>query len=44
MYRATGILHRVERLDGEAAAHSLLHFLQERWKGVWSRACSTWST
>ncbi|MDA0171673.1 anaerobic glycerol-3-phosphate dehydrogenase subunit GlpA [Solirubrobacter taibaiensis] len=35
MYRATGILHRVERLDGEAAAHSLLNFLQERWKGVW---------
>ena len=25
----------VGRLDGEQAAASLHHFLQERWKGVW---------
>jgi glycerol-3-phosphate dehydrogenase len=35
MYRATGVLHGVERLDGGQAAESLHHFLQERWKGVW---------
>jgi glycerol-3-phosphate dehydrogenase len=35
MYRATGILHAVDRLDGEQASASLLDFLQERWKGVW---------
>jgi glycerol-3-phosphate dehydrogenase len=35
MYRATGIMHAVERLDGAQAAASLHHFLQERWKGVW---------
>jgi glycerol-3-phosphate dehydrogenase len=35
IYRATGIMHAVERLDGEQAATSLHHFLQERWKGVW---------
>ncbi len=33
-YRATGILHAVERLDHRAANASLLAFLQERWKGV----------
>jgi glycerol-3-phosphate dehydrogenase len=35
MYRATGLLHGVGRLDGPAATESLLSFLQERWKGVW---------
>ncbi len=35
IYRATGILHGVERLDGVEAAASLRSFLQERWKGVW---------
>ncbi|HWK25740.1 MAG TPA: anaerobic glycerol-3-phosphate dehydrogenase subunit GlpA [Solirubrobacter sp.] len=35
MYRATGILHEVEQLDGEQAAASLRDFLEERWKGVW---------
>ena len=35
IYRATGILHAVDRLDGEEAAASLRTFLQERWKGVW---------
>jgi glycerol-3-phosphate dehydrogenase len=35
IYRATGILHAVDRLDGAAASVSLLSFLQERWKGVW---------
>ncbi len=34
IYRATGILHRLERLSGAAANRSLLDFLQERWKGV----------
>ena len=34
IYRATGILHGVERLTGEQANRSLLDFLQERWKGV----------
>jgi len=34
IYRATGILHGVERLDGAEAAASLRNFLQERWKGV----------
>ena len=35
IYRATGILHGVDHLDGPEAAHSLQAFLQERWKGVW---------
>jgi glycerol-3-phosphate dehydrogenase len=35
MYRATGIMHAVERLDGAQAATSLHDFLQERWKGTW---------
>jgi glycerol-3-phosphate dehydrogenase len=34
MYRATGILHDVERIDGLTANRSLRDFLQERWKGV----------
>lgn len=34
IYRATGVLHGVERLDNRAANESLLAFLQERWKGV----------
>jgi glycerol-3-phosphate dehydrogenase len=34
IYRATGILHAVERLDERAANEALLAFLQERWKGV----------
>jgi glycerol-3-phosphate dehydrogenase len=35
IYRATGILHAVDRLDGEQADAALRDFLQERWKGVW---------
>ncbi len=35
IYRATGILHGVGRLDGEEASASLRGFLQERWKGMW---------
>src|SRR4051812_47457697 len=35
IYRATGIEHAIERLDGPEASASLLGFLQERWKGVW---------
>jgi glycerol-3-phosphate dehydrogenase len=35
IYRATGILHGVDRLDGDEAVTALRAFLQERWKGVW---------
>ncbi len=35
IYRATGILHGIGRLDGATATASLHDFLQERWKGVW---------
>jgi glycerol-3-phosphate dehydrogenase len=35
IYRATGILHGVGRLDGQEASESLRGFLQERWKGMW---------
>src|SRR5215207_10587100 len=35
IYRATGILHSVDRLDAAEADDSLRDFLQERWKGVW---------
>src|SRR3954465_4220533 len=35
IYRATGIMHAVDRLDGDESSASLLHFLQERWKGMW---------
>ena len=35
IYRATGILHGLDGLTAEQADDSLLHFLQERWKGVW---------
>ncbi len=34
IYRATGILHDLARLDGPAANNSLRRFLEERWKGV----------
>lgn len=34
IYRATGILHGLLRLNGAAATASLRDFLQERWKGV----------
>jgi glycerol-3-phosphate dehydrogenase len=33
IYRATGILHGVGKLDGAQASNSLREFLQERWKG-----------
>ena len=35
IYRATGVLHGVGRLDGPEAVGSLRWFLQERWKGMW---------
>jgi glycerol-3-phosphate dehydrogenase len=35
IYRAAGILHGVDRLDGPEASAALVSFLQERWKGVW---------
>jgi glycerol-3-phosphate dehydrogenase len=35
IYRATGILHGLDGLTAEQADAALLHFLQERWKGVW---------
>jgi glycerol-3-phosphate dehydrogenase len=35
IYRATGILHQLDGIDGEQASGSLVDFLSERWKGVW---------
>jgi glycerol-3-phosphate dehydrogenase len=35
IYRATGIMHGIGRLDGAQASESLREFLHERWKGVW---------
>jgi glycerol-3-phosphate dehydrogenase len=35
IYRATGVLHAIGRLDGPEAVGSLRWFLQERWKGMW---------
>jgi glycerol-3-phosphate dehydrogenase len=35
IYRATGIMHSVQRLDAPQANAALRDFLQERWKGVW---------
>ena len=35
IYRATGILHTLDGIDGEQASGSLVDFLSERWKGVW---------
>jgi glycerol-3-phosphate dehydrogenase len=35
IYRATGILHGLDGMTAEQANGALLHFLQERWKGVW---------
>jgi glycerol-3-phosphate dehydrogenase len=35
IYRATGVLHGLDGLTAEQADEALLHFLQERWKGVW---------
>ena len=36
IYRATGILHSVDRLDGGRGRQlSLRGFLEERWKGMW---------
>jgi glycerol-3-phosphate dehydrogenase len=35
IYRATGILHGLDGLTAEQADEALLHFVRERWKGVW---------
>lgn len=35
IYRAAGIMHGLDGLSAAEADSSLLHFLQERWKGVW---------
>jgi glycerol-3-phosphate dehydrogenase len=35
IYRATGILHGLEHLDGDQASATLRGFLQERWHGMW---------
>jgi glycerol-3-phosphate dehydrogenase len=35
IYRAAGILQGLDGLTAEQADESLLHFLRERWKGVW---------
>src|SRR3984957_3756115 len=34
-YRATGLLHGIDKLSAEAANQALLDFMQERWKGTW---------
>jgi glycerol-3-phosphate dehydrogenase len=34
-YRATGIMHGIDGMTAEQANEALLHFLKERWKGVW---------
>jgi glycerol-3-phosphate dehydrogenase len=34
-YRATGILHGIDKLSAEEANQALLDFMQERWKGIW---------
>jgi glycerol-3-phosphate dehydrogenase len=34
IYRATGVLHGLDGLSAGEADEALLHFLQERWKGV----------
>jgi len=35
IYRATGLLHGSEHVDGAEANTALRGFLEERWKGVW---------
>jgi glycerol-3-phosphate dehydrogenase len=35
IYRATGILHGLDGMSAHEADESLMHFLKERWKGVW---------
>jgi glycerol-3-phosphate dehydrogenase len=35
IYRATGIMHGIDGMTAEQANEALLHFLRERWKGVW---------
>jgi glycerol-3-phosphate dehydrogenase len=35
IYRAAGIMHGLGGLSAEEADGALLHFLQERWKGMW---------
>jgi glycerol-3-phosphate dehydrogenase len=39
IYRATGILHTLDGIDGEQASASLVDFMRERWKGVWPVLC-----
>jgi len=34
IYRATGILHQLQKISSSVANRSMLDFLQERWKGV----------
>jgi glycerol-3-phosphate dehydrogenase len=35
IYRAAGILHGLDGIDGAEASEALLNFLRERWKGLW---------
>lgn len=35
IYRAAGIMHGLDDMSAEDADGALLHFLQERWKGIW---------
>jgi glycerol-3-phosphate dehydrogenase len=34
-YRATGLMHGIDKLSAEEANRALLDFMQERWKGTW---------
>jgi glycerol-3-phosphate dehydrogenase len=35
IYRAAGILHGLDSLSAQEADAALLHFMKERWKGMW---------
>ena len=41
-YRATGLLHGIDKLSAETANQALLDFMQERWKGT-GRFCTATS-
>jgi glycerol-3-phosphate dehydrogenase len=35
IYRATGVMHALDGIAADEANAALLHFLSERWKGMW---------
>jgi glycerol-3-phosphate dehydrogenase len=35
IYRATGVLHDLDRIETEQANKALIGYVRERWKGVW---------